>query len=71
MMDEITLDTFARFIVTASESAYDNISHLTMEETRAYQRAKAGRLLLEQEKIPHLQAAPLLALIMTEGTPSD
>jgi hypothetical protein len=65
MMDEATLDTFARFIVTASESPNENISHLTMEESQPYRRAKAGKLLLEQEKIPHLQASPLLASMLS------
>ena len=51
MMDNATLDAFARFIVEASESSYEIISQLTVEEGRAYQRVKTGNLLLEQEKI--------------------
>ncbi len=59
MMDSATLDAFARFIVEASESSYETISQLTVEEGRAYQRVKTGNLLLEQEKIPHFHAASL------------
>jgi hypothetical protein len=66
MMNETTLDTFARFIVAASESSYEDISHLTMDESRAYQRAKAGKLLLEQEKIPHSHATPLLSMLLRQ-----
>jgi hypothetical protein len=46
-------DAFQEFVVTANEASYEEISNLTPEEHRAYQRVRAGKLLLEQEKIPH------------------
>jgi hypothetical protein len=63
MMDEKTLDGFSKFIVTANEASHENVSHLTADEHRAYQRVRAKKLLLEQEKIPHSYAAPLLASV--------
>jgi len=59
LMDEITLDAFPEFIVTANEASYEDVSNLTPEEHRAYQRVRAGKLLLEQEKIPHAYAAQM------------
>jgi hypothetical protein len=64
MMDDVTLNAFARFIVNANESSCEMISHLTMDECRAYQRVKQGNLLLEQEKIPYSYAAPLLGALL-------
>ena len=60
MMDEMILDSFSRFIVGANEASYESISRLTLEERRAYQRVKTGKLLLEQEKIPHTFAVTRL-----------
>jgi hypothetical protein len=61
LMNEATLDAFQEFIVTANEASYEEISNLTPEEHRAYQRVRAGKLLLEQEKIPHAHAVHMLS----------
>lgn len=68
MMDEKTLDTFSRFIVTANEASYESVSHLTIEEQRAYQRVRTKKLLLEQEKIPYSYAAQLLSSLLNDPT---
>ena len=68
MMDEKTLDTFSRFIVTANEASYESVSHLTIEEQRVYQRVRTKKLLLEQEKIPHSYAAQLLSSLLNDPT---
>lgn len=68
MMDEITLNTFSKFIVTANEATYESVSHLSVEEQHAYLRVRTKKLLLEQEKIPHSYAAPLLSSLVEKPT---
>jgi hypothetical protein len=63
-MNETTLDAFPEFIVTANEASYEDISNLTPEEHRAYQRVSIGKLLLEQEKIPHSYAVQILSSLV-------
>ena len=55
--------TFHR-VSSAAASRTDTSSdstRVTPEEHRAYQRVRAGKLLLEQEKIPHTYAVHMLS----------
>jgi hypothetical protein len=63
-MNQTTLDAFPEFIVTANEASYEDISNLTPEEHRAYQRVSIGKLLLEQEKVPHSYAVQILSSLV-------
>lgn len=66
MMDEKTLDRFSEFIVVAKDTSYGGVTHLTIEEHLACERVRTNRLLLEQEKIPHSYAAPLLSSLLND-----
>jgi hypothetical protein len=64
MMDETTLKQFRQHAVKAKPANYEDVSALIDEERRAYESVAASVLLLEQEKIPHAQAATRISELL-------
>lgn len=56
MMDESTLADHLAYHVPSPEAAYEAIETLSDAERRVYERLRAERIVLEQEKIPHAYA---------------
>jgi hypothetical protein len=69
MMDATTLNDCYRLIVTAKDAPYEKTSSLTPAEQEAYTRVKAGKLLLEQEKIPHSYSVERLRSAINASSP--
>ena len=59
-----TVESFRHFAVAAKSVAYEDVTHLSESELRAYGAVRAANLLIEQEKIPqvHIEACLQSAL---------
>lgn len=70
MMNETTLDQFTHLAVVARPATYEDVSGLTEDEQRAYERVCAKMLLLEQEKIPHVHATREIESVLNSRLPA-
>jgi len=61
MMDDATLRRFRELCVSAKPCSYEEVDALNPAELAAYTQLRDGRLLLEQEKLPHSYVREQLA----------
>ncbi|MEL6151723.1 MAG: Wadjet anti-phage system protein JetD domain-containing protein [Chloroflexota bacterium] len=61
MMDQVTLETFASYVATGTESSITELPHLTLDERATFQQVQSTQQRLEQEHIYHPWACNILA----------
>lgn len=60
MMDQLTLEMFASYVATGTESNINELPHLTLDERAAFKQVQSTQQRLEQEHVYHPYACKML-----------